>query len=522
MGIRKTLAELVLAASLLLPSCSKVEKETVYVDQWQNPIMYLRAVSSDNRFVGLSFNQSTDVEACVFDSETKTLSNVSRDPANTDFPFGFLGGNLVTMCAPQNGEFEQFKIYNSSGNQIYETQKFSHSREFMIHSDSMFVIEASDVNADKVYLFDLNTMSLTDMIPSGKWNYIHEVAQDGRVIFIRSHSDAGDTSVYVLKSGVLSLVSNDPDYDYVERVSDNGKKAFLYSWSHPDMLKVFDTDTSVTQNVVMPFGSTLNEIISFSQDGLCALVTLDESSGEHIYHLNTSTSEWRMVCSVEDDLGFFGISKDGSVAAFDDYKNDCVVVFKESTPELYAVQTDFSYTMFKGFTFDNRLVLAGWGETQEEYLVLIHNPLTKTNSSVVNSNYEYRNCEMLPNREYLVIDALESGTSNRVVILEDLVAGTSKVIKQDGVNLRTIDASFDGNYIFFSNDGSTNNLFGYQMSTGNLVQITNNPSGWQGSFNILDFQNNGNPLYFENEYLNGTKELMCYKFDTKELTKISN
>lgn len=524
MGIKRTLAELVLAASLLLPSCdTKVEKETVYVDQWQNPVADMQSISSTGRFASFRFNQGTDVEAFVFDSDTKTLSNVSNDPVNTDFPMGFLGENLVTRCIAPNGEFEQFKLYNSSGNLIYETQKFPNTREFMVHSDSMFVIEAPNGNNDKIYVFDLNTMSLTDAIPSAKWNYIHEVSQDGRVIFIRSHEDNGDSSVHMLKSGVLSLVSDDPDYDYVERVSDNGKKAFLYSWNHPDVMKVFDTDTSLTQDIIMPFGSTLNEFVSFSQDGLCALVDVEESSGEYIYHLNTSTGAWKFIRPTDTGMDFFGMSKDGSLTAFNDYKNDRIMVFKESTPEFYAVQTNFSYTMFEGFTFDNKLVLGGWGEEQEDYSIIIHDPVTKTNSQIADPNYEYHNCDMLPNREYLVIDAVETGTNNRVVVLEDLVSHTRKVIKQPGVNLRTNDASLDGSYIFLENSsGPTNNLFGYKMSTATLVQITNNPAGWQGWFNVPDFPNNGDTLYFDQEYLNGTKEKMSYKFATGELTKISN
>jgi hypothetical protein len=179
--------------------------------------------------------------------------------------------------------------------------------------------------------------------------------------------------------------------------------------------------------------------------------------------------------------------------------------------------------MFKGFTFDNKLVLAGWGEEQEDYSIIIHDSVTKTNSQIADPNYEYRNCDMLPNREYLVIDAVETGTNNGVVVLEDLVSHSKKVIKQPGVNLRTNDASLDGSYIFLENSsGPTNNLFGYQMSTATLVQITHNPAGWQGWFNVPDFPNNGDTLYFDQEYLNGTKEKMSYKFATGELTKISN
>ncbi len=522
MNIKRTLAELVLAASLLLPSCSKVEKETVYVDKWQSPIMNVRAMSEDSHFVGLSFNQGTDVEAFVYDSENGVLSNFSNDSVNSDFPVGFVGGHLITRCTPPDDAFQKMKVYDSSGALKFESEEFDYFFNYFPHSSSKFLIE-TEKDDENVYVFDVNSMSLEKLVSSAEQSDVRGYSNDCSVVFILSDDDI-TSSIHMYKSGVLSLVING-DY-YVERVSDNGKKAILYNYGLDDM-KIFDSDTGMLQNVVLPFNSVMSYVDGISQNGLAAIVRLWDNGADNYYHLDIPTGTWKLVNPTPIDMFPERMSADGSLAVFRCYDDEYeqYLLYNSSTQQLYSPVDLFEYDEFVGFTFDNKVIFEGdfSGQSTEDYVIVSHDPVTKNNTIIADptSTYLYEYAMLFPNREVLAIAARENATGDNVIVLEDLVAHTNKVIKQQGVDLWLREISFDGKYLFLNSYGPKDNLFVYRTSDGVLKQVTDNPDGdrW---FNIFPDLSSDDAVFFEQRYSNGTKEVMSYKFSEDKLTKISN
>ena len=124
---------------------------------------------------------------------------------------------------------------------------------------------------------------------------------------------------------------------------------------------------------------------------------------------------------------------------------------------------------------------------------------------------------MLSDNQHLARDAEEIATGWEVVILEDLLNATNKVIQLPGADVNYVDESPDGSTLYLETRGSIPNLFTYDLATEAITQITNNTDETIRGFRIEEHSKDGQSLIFQERNWNGTETHKQLDLDTGDM-----
>ncbi|MBW2985745.1 hypothetical protein KY333_00015 [Candidatus Woesearchaeota archaeon] len=528
--IKTTLTGLLLTALATLSSC--VEKETEYVDvhHWQTPVADIEAISDDGDFTALEVREKDDWEVYVFNMQTGTATNISNDPINSDKTVGFAGHHLITLSEnPQ--DIENIKIYDvETGLLTFESDAYSWIGQEIIPygAGTKVLMNLDDGTGANIFTHTLGENTLEKLITGSAYSYIEKASEDKSLIFIEHDSPSGPTmSIFRPADGSITPVLNLSNHD-VRHISKNNKTAVMVNWNYPNSdLKTLDIDTNTVNLVNLPTGKRYDFVYDISENGETAMVMLQDTATDNRewYCLDTATQTLDFITDAEVGAAIYdpqSISADGTITAFRDWSSPEIRLFNADTDEFYDPFNAITHTgsSILGFTSDGKAVLdystnVGWYGISN---LVLHDPATKTNTPIEDSNFSNRwTAEMLPGNQHLARDAEEIATGWEVVILEDLLNATKKIIQLPGLDANYVDHSPDGSTVYIESRSNMPNLFAYDLATEAVTQITNNTDESVNGFRIEKHSADGQSLIFREYNWNGTETYKQLDFDTGDI-----
>lgn len=531
---KKTLAGLVITALATLASCTKTNTEFVDVHHWQTPIADIEAISDNGDFTALEVQEKDDWEVYLFNMQTGKISNISNDPINSDRPIGFAGNYLMTIS--ENPECQEVvKIYDANAGQLtFSTDEFNWvSREIISYdNNTKILLTLDDGTGTNVYTHTLGTESLEKLIADATYSFLERTSPDKSLVFLEHYGPSGPImSIFRTADETITPVLNITNHD-VQAISQDNSTAIIEHWNMSTReLKTHDIATNTVNIVNMPAGKEYDYIYGISDNGATAIVMLEDSVTEEyaFYRLDTAARTWDFITNEQIGALHYNpqaISSDGRLTAFQEWENYEARLFNADTSEFYDPLSTITHTSSNlvGFTSDGKVVLnystnSGWFGT---YNLVLHNPATKTNTPIEDANYSNRwDAEMLSDGQHLVRTAEEIATGWEVVIEEDLINGTKKIIQLPGMDAEYVDESPDGSTLYLESICDAPNLFAYNRTTEEITQITDNANETVNGFHIVEHSKDGKSMIFREYNWNGTETYKQRDLDTGLIRIIS-
>ena len=524
------LIKLVALASTLLPGC--VEKVVEHVEvpgPAQQSISEVVALSEDGSVTALKTSFANDIEVSIH--KDGQLHNLSRDSKKDNLTLGLMGDKVIAKKV-EGIDRERLQIFDENGNEIFKSQEFEYIHESPIAlSPEKLMFYAWGNHSGNVFLHNITTKATERMFPEATHSYIE--GRLGDTIFLDKYTENGSTT-YALKPGTstfpdgLLIPIGGGQNEYLHFMEGAGTTVLFNKWTPgQDSLMIYDAQTDLTKDLVLPTDRNLGWQFKLSQNGeglMTKLVTGAPSYDDYEWWYTDTTQATLnpiLITAVSptgnEDFQLDKMSLDGKVIAFQDYASHRAFIFNAKTnwfddPLEWTAGVEDSYC--EGFTADGRAVIKH--ESDLTYTTQIHlfDPQTQTLTELGDNNdVEFSNqwgTHVTADGKYIAIQARDENTNETVILLENLATGQREdVMRVEESDLALIGGTPDGENILVTpyNWDAPTNLFVYHIPTKEFRQVTDTEkrcwydfvksSGDDDVHIIRQYNNNGTNAYLK-------------------------